>query len=179
MLPKCYGLRIFSQKCRLLNNFSSMAAIVTALSSTVLTQLHMTWAHVSRKSTLEALLRYNEPTGGFSGYRSLLQQVEGSCVPFITMYLTDIIHASQHSRDENDIIFFFQRARWHEVVTQMLKFQSRPYKIAPSETTTQFIEAHLREVLCDDNWFWQRSKELQQTEAAHADIRKGLEAAGF
>jgi son of sevenless-like protein len=156
-----------------------MAAIITALSATVLTQLHMTWAHVSRKSTLEGLLRYNEPTGGFSGYRTLLQQVEGSCVPFITMYLTDIIHASQHSRDENDIIFFFQRARWHEVIAQMLKFQSRPYMIAPSETTTQFIEAHLREVLCDDNWFWQRSRELQQVEAAHADIRKGLEAAGF
>lgn len=156
-----------------------MAAIVTALSSTVLTQLHTTWAHVNRKSTFETLLRYNEPTGGFAGYRSLLQQVEGSCVPFITMYLTDIMHASQLPREENDIIFFFQRARWHEVITQMLKFQSQPYKIAPSETTTQFIDVHLREVLWDDNWFWQRSQELQQEEAAHADIRKGFEAAGF
>jgi son of sevenless-like protein len=154
-----------------------MAAIVTALSATVLTQLHMTWAHVNRKSTLEALLRYNEPMGGFSGYRSLLQQAEGSCVPFITMYLTDIIHANRHSREENDIIFFFQRARWREVITQMLKFQLRPYKIAPSESTTQFIETHLREA--DDNWFWQRSRELQHAETAHADIRKGLEAAGF
>jgi son of sevenless-like protein len=27
--------------------------------------------------------------------------------------------------------------------------------------------------------FWTRSQELQQAELAHADIRKGLEAAGF
>jgi son of sevenless-like protein len=27
--------------------------------------------------------------------------------------------------------------------------------------------------------FWSRSQELQQAELAHADIRKGLEAAGF
>lgn len=156
-----------------------MAAIVTALSATALTQLHMTWVHVSRKSTLDALLRYNEPTGGFSAYRSLLQQVEGTCVPFITMYLIDIVHANQHSKDEKDVIYFFQRARWYEIITQMLKFQSRPYKVAPSDITAQFIDAHLREVLLDDNWFWQRSQEIQQAEAAHSDIRKGLEAAGF
>lgn len=174
---ECLGT--FLQKCRLLNNFSSMAAIITALSSTVLTQLHLTWAHVNRNSTLDALLRYNEPTRGFSGYRSLLQQVDGSCVPFITMYLTDIVHANQHSKGENEVIFFFQRARWHEVISQMLKFQLRPYKVAPSEATTQFIDAHLREVLLDGDWFWQRSREIQLAEAAHADIRKGLEATGF
>lgn len=31
----------------------------------------------------------------------------------------------------------------------------------------------------DQNVFWTRSQELQQAELAHADIRKGLEAAGF
>jgi son of sevenless-like protein len=95
------------------------------------------------------------------------------------MYLTDIVHANQHSKGENEVIFFFQRARWHEVISQMLKFQLRPYKVAPSEATTQFIDAHLREVLLDGDWFWQRSREIQLAEAAHADIRKGLEATGF
>jgi len=28
-------------------------------------------------------------------------------------------------------------------------------------------------------WFWEKSQEVQQSELAHADIRKGLEAAGF
>jgi len=30
-----------------------------------------------------------------------------------------------------------------------------------------------------ERWYWQRSDELQQAELVHADIRRGLEAAGF
>lgn len=156
-----------------------MCAIITALDATVLTQLQMTWSHVGKRSSLDALLRHNGPTGGFAGYRTLLQQVEVSCVPFIIMYLTDIVHVSEHYKQEGNIIFFFQRARWYEIITNMLKFQSRPYKIAPSEATTAYIETHLREAVRDEEWFWQRSQELQNAESAQADIRKGLEAAGF
>ncbi|KAF8963919.1 ras guanine nucleotide exchange factor domain-containing protein [Flammula alnicola] len=171
-----------SEKCRLLNNFASMSAIIIALSSTAITGLHLTWAHVSRRSTLDALLRHNEPNGGFAGYRSLLQNVEGPCVPFITMYLTDIIHAQEHfaNQDADGRIYFYQRARWYEITTNMLRFQNRTYSIAPGESTMNFIESHLREgVLRDQNWFWSKSQEVQHSELAHADIRKGLEAAGF
>jgi len=157
-----------------------MSAIIIALSSTVITRLHLTWAHVGRKSNLDALLRHNEPTGGFAGYRALLQQAEGPCVPFITMFLTDIMHVQEQYKQADDQINFFQRARWYEIITNMLKFQSRPYNIAPSDSTTQFIETHLREVIVkDQNWYWTRSQEVQLSELAHADIRKGLEAAGF
>jgi son of sevenless len=31
----------------------------------------------------------------------------------------------------------------------------------------------------DEGSFWMRSQEVQHAELAHADIRKGLEAAGF
>jgi son of sevenless-like protein len=43
-----------------------------------------------------------------------------------------------------------------------------------------FIEQQLTNASMKDiNSFWMRSQELQQAELAHADIRKGLEAAGF
>jgi son of sevenless-like protein len=170
------------KKCRVLNNFSSMSAIITALSSTVITRLQLTWAHVSRKSNLDLLLRHNEPIGGFAGYRALLQQADGPCVPFIGMFLTDIVHVQGHSsdQDKDGWICFYQRARWHEIITNMLKFQSRPYSFAISESTMNFIETHLREGgLRDPNWFWSKSQDVQHSELAHADIRKGLEAAGF
>ena len=156
-----------------------MCAIITALSTAALSQLQSTWAQVGRKSNLDALLRHNEPTGGFSGYRILLQQTDSPCVPFITMYLTDLIHAGEQRNQETDVILFYQRARWFEIITNILKFQSRPYRIAPSETTTNFIDTHLREALQDQSWFWQRSQELQRSEATQADMRKNLEAAGF
>ncbi|KAH9486367.1 Cell division control protein 25 [Psilocybe cubensis] len=167
-----------AEKCRTLNNFSSMSAIIIALSSMDIKDLHLTWSHVHRKSQLDHLLRHNEPTGGFAGYRNLAQKAEGPCVPFIGMYLTDLVHANDQHKQADGRVCFFQKARWYEIITNMLKFQTRTYKLVTSESTTLFIEAQLRDVR-DKDWFWKRSKELQRSEMAHADIRKGLEAAGF
>jgi len=61
-----------------------------------------------------------------------------------------------------------------------LRHQSRPYIIAPVEQTAKFIEEHLRENSGrDHNWFWSKSQAMQHTEVVNADIRKGLEEAGF
>ena len=156
-----------------------MSAIITALSSTVITGLQLSWARTCRKSTLDGLLRYSDPTGGFAKYRALLQQAEGPCVPFITMFLTDMVRVDQISGTEGRISFY-QRTRWYETITAMLMFQSRPYKIAADEPTLNFIEGHLREgSCCDPGWLWKKSQEIQRAEATHADIRRGLEAAGF
>ena len=44
----------------------------------------------------------------------------------------------------------------------------------------QFVESQLALAASkDEGGFWMRSQEVQHAELAHADIRKGLEAAGF
>lgn len=159
-----------------------MSAVINALSSTVITRLHLTWAHVGRKSNLDALLKHNEPTGGFAGYRGLQLNAEGPCVPFVGMYLTDIVHIKDQFSEDDGRVSFIQCQRWYEVVTVMLRSQARPYNIAESESTMPFISDHLRAVSAtskDQARFWARSQEVQQSELAHADIRRGLEAAGF
>ncbi|KAJ6520256.1 ras guanine nucleotide exchange factor domain-containing protein [Mycena sanguinolenta] len=169
-----------AEKCRNLNNFASMSAVINALSSTVISRLHLTWAHVGRRSILDGLIKFNDPTGGFSGYRGLLNNADGPCVPFIGMYLTDIVHISDQFSDQPDNISFLKRQRWFEVVQVMLRAQKQPYNIAESESTLAFISVRLRtDSMRDQAWFWEKSQEVQQSELAHADIRKGLEAAGF
>ena len=159
-----------------------MSAIVSALSSSVLTRLHLTWAHVNRKAALDSLCQYNEPNGGFARYRNILRDIEGPCVPFITMYLNDIVHTQDNFalQDTDGRICFYKRARWYEIVNNILKFTKRPYNISVNETMRHFIEAQLQAASKhDSNWFWTKSQEVQHSEIAHADIRKGLEAAGF
>ena len=166
-----------------------MSALITALSSTVITRLHLTWAHVSRRSVLDGLLKYNEPTGGFSGYRSLLQTVEGPCVPFITMFLVDIVRTDNQFNDNSSpmsassdtaLISFTKRQRWYDVVTAMLKHQQKLYNFPESDPTRLFIETHLQMASAKEPaWFWTRSQEVQHLELAHADIRRGLVEAGF
>lgn len=157
-----------------------MSAIIIALSSVVITQLHFTWAHVGRKSHLDVLLRFNDPSGGFAGYRNLLQTIEGPCVPFVGMFLADIVRIREQFSDSPGQICFLQRQRWYETVSTMLKYQKHPYDIPFSQPTTTFIQNHLEEgILKEQTWFWKRSQRVQHSELAYADIRKGLEAAGF
>ena len=157
-----------------------MSAIVTALSSTVISRLHLTWAHAGRRSQLEGLLKYNDPSGGFGRYRALLRSVEGPCVPFIVMFLTDIVHIQNQIPDHMDsdttqehIIYFAKRQKWHSTVSAALKHQSTRYPFSENEPSKNFILGQLRSGgLKDQSWFWQRSGEVQQTELAQADIRR-------
>jgi len=158
-----------------------MSAIVTALSSISVDRLHMTWAVVGRKKELETLLKHNDPSGSFAGYRTLLHNVDGPCVPFISMYLQDLVRSNENTTPGHDsaTVSFYQRMRWYDIVRSIVKFQNRPYSLRATYTLP-FIEGSLREHSGkSEEWFWTRSEELVQAEMLHADIRRGLSEAGF
>ena len=66
-----------------MNNFSSMSAIIAALTSQVIARLQLTWAHVSRASHVEPLVKLSEPTSNFAAYRNIFSTAEGPCLPYI------------------------------------------------------------------------------------------------
>jgi son of sevenless len=177
-----------------------MSAIVAGLASAVISRLHLTWAHVSRNTQLELLLKLNEPTANFSAYRNLLASIDGPCIPFVGMYLSDMVHINDKypdnvtvevptpspaspntvSNESRKLIHFVKRLRWHDAVHSILKFQGKPFNFFEDPAIVNFVQQHLSAALArDQSWYWSRSHELQQAELAHADIRKGLEAAGF
>jgi son of sevenless-like protein len=62
----------------------------------------------------------------------------------------------------------------------MLRFQAKPYLISEIPEMTNFITSQIEKAATmGERWYWQRSDELQHAELVHADIRRGLEAAGF
>lgn len=154
-----------------------MSAIINALSSTVIHRLDRTWWHVGRKNTFETLLKCNEPSGGFSAYRQLhLHATESPCVPFIGMYLTELVHIKDSYSDGAGRVSVLQRQRWYDVVMIMLRSQARPYNITENETM-KFIQSNLRGWTTTKDWqakFWSKSQEVRRLERDNADIRKGL-----
>lgn len=181
-----------AEKCRALHNFSSLSAIVTALSSTVISRLHLTWAHVSRErlNQLETLTQFNEPAGNFASYRMLQEAIQGPCVPFVTMYLTDLLHINDqyhdtlmspsHASSSPMLINFLKRHKWFDVVSTMLQHQRNQYGYVEDPATQGFIELNLAQSPeADQSAFWARSQFLQHEEVTHADIQVGLRAAGF
>lgn len=171
-----------------MRNFSSMSAVVTALSSTVLQRLHLTWAHVGRTSHLPPLNQLNDPAGSFSACRHAQQNTDTPCVPFIGMYLTDIVHINDVYQDSSvdtgktkeRMFSFVKRRKWSDILDITLAHQKKMYSYAEDPATTRFIESSLS--LASEikpAAFWTQSQDVQQVERARADIRKGLEAAGF
>ena len=171
-----------------MRNFSSTSAIVTALSSTVLQRLQLTWAHVGRSSHLPPLNQLNDPVGSFSAYRQAQQSTDTSCVPFIGMYLTDIMHINDVYHDNTldtgksieRTYSFVKRRKWSDVLDIALAHQKRRYTFPQDAATMQYIESSLNFAAeVKPAAFWTQSQDVQQDERGRADIRKGLEAAGF
>lgn len=168
-----------------------MAAIVASLHSSMLERLYLTWAHVTRMNQLEPLARLTAPTANFMAHRTLYMTLEAPCVPFVGMYLTDLVHINDQLKDtitfparpgsqSIPLINFIKRQKWYDAVKAILRYQSQGYVIPENPMLMQFVETHLGNGAGKDQAeLWQRAQELQQTEVAHADFRRGLEAAGF
>lgn len=78
-----------------------MSAIVAALSSSALSRLHLTWAHAARAHHLASLTTLTDPQNNFAQARGALKAVPDgtACVPFVGMFLTDIVHTQDRLRD--------------------------------------------------------------------------------
>ncbi|EIW64034.1 ras GEF [Trametes versicolor FP-101664 SS1] len=182
-----------AEKCKTLHNYASMYALVDALSSPVVSRLHLTWAHVGRRSHLEQLAKYHDPTGSFSAYRLSQRAVDGPCIPYIGMHLADmqaantqapdntvILSSSSTSSSPLSLINFAKRERWYEAIEAIVRHQPRTYAFAEDASVVAYVDANIAVAgEKDQGSFWMKSQELQQAELQHADIRKGLELAGF
>jgi son of sevenless len=179
------------QKSRAMRNFTSTSAIVTALSSAVIQRLHLTWAYAKKTSHLDQLTQLNDPAGSFAAYRQAQQATDTPCVPFIGMYLTDILHINDHyhdssvktgmSTDHTERLFsFVKRRKWSDTLDTILAHQKQRYVFLQDLMIIQLIEASLiraNEVV--PNAFWAQSHDIQAAERQSLDIRGGLEDAGF
>lgn len=167
-----------------MHNYSSMSAVITALSSTVIARLHLTWARASKASHLEALTKTNDPSGNFAAFRQIQRTLAAPCVPFVGPYLTDIVHLNDQypDKDQGTQLMFniIKRRKWVAVAESMLRHQDKTFPFAPDPDVMRQIEANC--VLAssvDQATFLSRSLELQESEKAGANLRRGLEAAGF
>ncbi|KAG8788344.1 hypothetical protein FRC15_004927 [Serendipita sp. 397] len=184
-----------AEHCRKQNNIFSMSAIVAALSGGDVGKLTLTWAHVSRATTYEGLVKIMDPTGRFATYKELHKSLEGPCVPFINPFLTELMHINDQFPDliptptgpeaepsgPRQLVNFAKLRRLSDVISLMLKFTNKPYRnLTENLGMTAAIEQQIEAAaIKDTGFFWQRSQELQGAEVTHADIWRNLNDAGF
>ncbi|KAF9434632.1 hypothetical protein BGZ76_007689 [Entomortierella beljakovae] len=139
-------LVLIAEKLRNLNNFSMLSATMAALSQSPIHRLKRTWEQVPARTMtsfmdLQALMGVAK---NWAEYRDELHNVNPPCVPFVGMYLTDLVMIQDGNGDflkkSNHLINFYKRVKTAEVIREIQQYQSVPYCL----TSVSEIQAFIR-----------------------------------
>lgn len=89
-------LLMWTQRCRALNNFSTLTSIISALGTAPIARLKRTWDQVPQRTqtVLESMRRVMASTKNFGEYREALHAANPPCIPFFGKELQSSIQRS-------------------------------------------------------------------------------------
>ncbi|KAF5381236.1 hypothetical protein D9757_007853 [Collybiopsis confluens] len=126
-------LILVADRCRTLNNFSSMIAIVSGLNTPPIRRLKRTWEQVSQRhmaqfGACEVTLDSNK---NFLKYRSMLASVVPPCVPFIGVFLSTLQFIQDGNKDllSDGMVNFKKRQMASEVISDIKRWQAHSYNL--------------------------------------------------
>ncbi|KAG0375337.1 hypothetical protein BGX24_009246 [Mortierella sp. AD032] len=138
-------LVMIAEKLRQLNNFSMLSATMAALSQSPIHRLKRTWEQVPSR-TMTAFMDLQALMGvakNWAEYREELHSVNPPCVPFVGMYLTDLVMIQDGNGDflkkSNHLINFYKRVKTAEVIREIQQYQSVPYCLTSVSEIQSFI----------------------------------------
>jgi len=106
---------------------------MAALQQSPVHRLKRTWEQVPAKSIttfmeLQQLISINK---NWAEYRDVLHSVNPPCVPFLGMYLTDLVMIYDGNKDSmkqsSHLINFSKRIKTADVIREIQQYQSVPY----------------------------------------------------
>ena len=121
-----------ADKCLVLYNYNTLMGIMCALKSSTITRLKKTWDLVGNKNMImyDALRKATDHSRNYSEYRATLRSLVPPCLPFIGLYLTDLIFIADGNppiRNNNpDMINFDKYVKVSRILQEIYRFQE-PY----------------------------------------------------
>ncbi|OKL57559.1 hypothetical protein UA08_06997 [Talaromyces atroroseus] len=164
-----------ADKCRALNNYSTLTSIISALGTAPIHRLGRTWNQVSgRTSTvLEQMRKLMASTKNFGEYRETLHAANPPCIPFFGVYLTDLtfIEDGIPSHTPSDLINFNKRAKTAEVIRDIQQYQNVPYQLQPIPELQDYILSNMQ-AAGDVHEMYDRSLEVEPREREDEKIAR-------
>ncbi|GES60085.1 cell division control protein Cdc25 [Aspergillus terreus] len=156
-----------ADKCRALNNYSTLTSIISALGTAPIHRLGRTWGQVSGRTSaiLEQMRRLMASTKNFGEYRETLHLANPPCIPFFGVYLTDLtfIEDGIPSLTPSELINFNKRAKTAEVIRDIQQYQNVPYLLQPVPELQDYILSNLQ-AAGDVHDMYDRSLEVEPRE---------------
>ncbi|KAG7194308.1 uncharacterized protein KQ657_004520 [Scheffersomyces spartinae] len=138
---------LVAEKCRSFNNFSSMTAIISALSSSPVHRLKKTWKLVSPDfiAKLNSMNTLMNSSRNFNEYRDMLKFIgSDSCVPFFGVYLSDLTFVYHGNPDylmnRTRILNFGKRFKTYEIISGIDRFKIVGYNLVEVNEIQKYLD---------------------------------------
>ncbi|KAF9988961.1 hypothetical protein BGZ75_008142 [Mortierella antarctica] len=173
-----------AEKLRHLNNFDMLSATTAALAQSPIHRLKRTWELVPTKvmtnyTTLQAV---TSSAKNWGDYRQELHSANPPCVPFVGVYLTDLVMIQDGNPDflkgAEQHINFYKRVSTAEVIREIQQYQAVPYCL----TLVPEIQAFIRRGLDNSKnvaELYEMSLALEPREGEEEKITRLLSESGF
>ncbi|KAG5301279.1 cell division control protein [Histoplasma ohiense] len=173
---------LIAERCRAMNNYSTLTSIISALGTAPVHRLNRTWAQVSARilAVLENMRRLMASTKNFGEYREALHLANPPCIPFFGVYLTDLtfIEDGIPSLTQSHLINFNKRAKTAEVIRDIQQYQNAPYPFHPVPELQDYVLSNMQ-AAGDVHEMYDRSLEVEPREREDEKIARLLSESGF
>ncbi|KAI3336811.1 ras GEF [Xylariaceae sp. AK1471] len=172
-----------ADKCRHLNNFSTLTSIISALGTAPIARLKRTWDQVPARtnSTLESMRKLMASTKNFGEYRDALHVANPPCIPFFGVYLTDLTFIEDgipSIMKKTNMINFAKRAKTAEVIRDIQQYQNAPYSLQPVPELQDYILSNMA-AAGDVHEMYDKSLVVEPREREDEKIVRVLAESGF
>ncbi|KAI8088828.1 ras guanine nucleotide exchange factor domain-containing protein [Halteromyces radiatus] len=173
-----------AEKCRLLHNYNTCMAILSAFDNSSVGRLKRTWETMSARTTaiLTGIRRLMGANRNFTEYRDIIHKVNPPCIPFLGIYLQDLTFIedgnSNFLKKSNNLINFAKRMKTGEVIRELQQYQSTPYILQIVPDIQEFIKTHLQSSR-DEETLYNLSLAVEPRERGEDTIARRLKESGL
>ncbi|TGJ78742.1 hypothetical protein E0Z10_g10020 [Xylaria hypoxylon] len=172
-----------ADKCRGMNNFSTLTSIISALTTAPIARLKRTWDQVPARTNtvLESMRRLMASTKNFAEYREALHTTNPPCIPFFGVYLTDLTFIEDGIPSilkKTNMINFAKRAKTAEVIRDIQQYQNAPYSLQPVPELQDYILSNMS-AAGDVHEMYDKSLSIEPREREEDKIVRVLAESGF
>lgn len=174
-----------ADRCRTLNNFSTMIAITSGLNTPHIRRLKRTWEQVNQRAMAQfaACEMTIDSNKNFTRYRQLMATVTPPCVPFIGVFLSTLQFIQDGNPDAlpGGLINFRKRQRASEVISDIQRWQAQSFNFVAVPIVQKFIDENLSRFndKSMSDIFWQMSLEREPREREDEKMARLLQESGF
>ncbi|CAN8096899.1 unnamed protein product [Discula destructiva] len=170
-------------RCRQLNNFSTITSIISALGTAPIARLKRTWDQVPQRTqmALESMRKLMLSTKNFAEYRESLHMANPPCIPFFGVYLTDLTFIEDGIPSiikKTTLINFAKRAKTADVIRDIQQYQNVPYSLQPVAELQDYILSNMQ-AAGDVHEMYDKSLAVEPREREDEKIVRVLAESGF